>query len=107
MVRIARRSFSYSFLPCHPLLKMALFLFFYLLAVLTLASGKPILIPRQAGEATQDVAQTSFDVAIETLGNTTVRAEITNLGSEGVRLSQRGGILDHVPTKKVIVQGGG
>ncbi|OJJ02235.1 hypothetical protein ASPVEDRAFT_663820 [Aspergillus versicolor CBS 583.65] len=85
---------------------MALFLFFYLLAVLTLASGKPILIPRQAGEATQDVAQPSFDVAIETLGNTTVRAEITNLGSEGVRLSQRGGILDHVPTKKVIVQGG-
>lgn len=86
---------------------MALVLFFYLLAVLTLASGKPIFLPRQAQEAAQDVAQPSFDVTLESLGNTSVKAHITNSGADGVRLVQRGGVLDHAPTKKVTVRGGG
>ncbi|KAL4997977.1 Deuterolysin metalloprotease family-domain-containing protein [Aspergillus recurvatus] len=81
-------------------------LFFHLLAVLTLAAGKPILLPRLAQEAPQDVAEHSFDVTIESLGNSTVKAEVTNTGSEGLRLVQRGGILDQFPTKKVNVKGG-
>ncbi|CEN62020.1 hypothetical protein ASPCAL08662 [Aspergillus calidoustus] len=87
---------------------MALLLFFHLLAVLTLVAGKPILIPRLAQEAASldDAAQTLFDVTLESLGNTTVKAQITNVATEGFRLVQRGGILDHVPTKKVIVKGG-
>ncbi|KAL2822649.1 Deuterolysin metalloprotease family-domain-containing protein [Aspergillus granulosus] len=86
---------------------MALVLFFHLLAVLTLVSGKPILIPRLAQAASQDdTPATLFDVTLESLENTTVKAEITNVGTEGFRLVQRGGILDHVPTKKVIVKGG-
>jgi deuterolysin len=88
---------------------MAFLLFFHLLAVLTLVAGKPILIPRLAQEAASldDAAQTLFDVTLESLGNTTVKAQITNVATEGFRLIQRGGILDHVPTKKVIVKGGG
>ncbi|KAL2871014.1 Deuterolysin metalloprotease family-domain-containing protein [Aspergillus lucknowensis] len=85
---------------------MALVLFIHLLAVLTLVAGKPILIPRLAQEASQDDAQTLFDVTLEFLGNTSVKADITNVGAQGLRLVQRGGILDHVPTKKVIVKGG-
>jgi deuterolysin len=88
---------------------MAFLLFFHLLAVLTLIAGKPILIPRLAQEAASldDAAQTLFDVTLESLGNTTVKAQITNVATEGFRLVQRGGILDHIPTKKVIVKGGG
>ncbi|KAJ0419382.1 Deuterolysin metalloprotease family-domain-containing protein [Aspergillus carlsbadensis] len=87
---------------------MALVLFFHLLAVLTLVAGKPILIPRLAQQAASldDVSQTLFDVTLESLGNTTVKAQVTNVATEGFRLVQRGGILDHVPTKKVIVKGG-
>ncbi|KAL5043365.1 Deuterolysin metalloprotease family-domain-containing protein [Aspergillus fruticulosus] len=81
-------------------------LFFHLLAVLTLAAGKPILLPRLVQEASQDVAEHSFDVTLESLGNSTVKAEVTNTGSEGLRLVQRGGILDQFPTKKVNVKGG-
>ncbi|KAL4820402.1 Deuterolysin metalloprotease family-domain-containing protein [Aspergillus spinulosporus] len=80
--------------------------FFYLLAGLTLAAGKPILLPRLAQEASQDVAEHSFDVTLESLGNSTVKAEITNTGTEGLRLVQRGGILDQFPTRKVNVKGG-
>ncbi|KAL2820992.1 Deuterolysin metalloprotease family-domain-containing protein [Aspergillus cavernicola] len=85
---------------------MALILFFHLLAVLTLASGKPILIPRLGQEVSQDDAQPFFDVMLESLGNTSVKAQVTNVGTQGVRVVQRGGILDHVPTKKVTVHGG-
>ncbi|KAL4810832.1 Deuterolysin metalloprotease family-domain-containing protein [Aspergillus unguis] len=84
---------------------MALVLFFYLLAgLLTLASGKPILLPRLAQEAAQP--SPSFDVHLEALGNTTVKAHVTNLGADGVRIVQRGGVLDKAPTKKVTVTGG-
>ncbi|KAL4945681.1 Deuterolysin metalloprotease family-domain-containing protein [Aspergillus oleicola] len=85
---------------------MALVLFFHLLAVLTLVAGKPILLPRQDQGATQAVASPSFDVMIESLGNTTVKAHVKNLGSDAYRLVQRGDILDHVPTKKVNIAGG-
>ncbi|KAL4866260.1 Deuterolysin metalloprotease family-domain-containing protein [Aspergillus spectabilis] len=85
---------------------MAVVLFFHLLAVLTLASGKPVFFPRQAPEASQVDVQPSFDVSLQYLGNTSVKAQVTNVGNQGVRLVQRGGILDHVPTKKVIVKGG-
>ncbi|KAL2854515.1 Deuterolysin metalloprotease family-domain-containing protein [Aspergillus pseudoustus] len=88
---------------------MALILFFHLLAVLTLVAGKPILIPRlaQAGASLDDAAATTlFDVTIESLGNTTVKAQVTNVGTDSFRLVQRGGILDQMPTKKVIVKGG-
>ncbi|KAL2813518.1 Deuterolysin metalloprotease family-domain-containing protein [Aspergillus granulosus] len=76
-------------------------LFVYLLAALTLASGKPILMSR----LDQDALQLSFDVTLQSLGNTTVQAQVTNLGSEGVRLVRRGGILDPVATKKVTIHG--
>ncbi|KAL3478065.1 Deuterolysin metalloprotease family-domain-containing protein [Aspergillus californicus] len=82
---------------------MAFLLFFQLLAVLTLASGKPILFPRLAQDASLDDAQPSFDVALESLGNTSVKAQITNLGTQGFRVVQRGGLLDQFPTKKVTV----
>ncbi|KAI9370468.1 Deuterolysin metalloprotease family-domain-containing protein [Aspergillus egyptiacus] len=85
---------------------MALVLFFHLLAVLSLASGKPILIPRQAQGASQAVAQPLFDVSLESLGNTTVKAQVMNVGTENLRVVQRGGILDQLPTKKVTVHGG-
>ncbi|KAL4797719.1 Deuterolysin metalloprotease family-domain-containing protein [Aspergillus venezuelensis] len=85
---------------------MALVLFFHLLAVLTLVAGKPILLPRQDQGATQAVASPSFDVTIESLGNTTVKAHVKNLGTDAYRLVQRGDILDHVPTKKVNIAGG-
>ncbi|KAL4911888.1 hypothetical protein BDW62DRAFT_207001 [Aspergillus aurantiobrunneus] len=75
-----------------------LVLFFNLLAVLALAAGKP-LISRQV----QEVSQGSFAVTLQPLGNTTVEARITYLGTEGIRLVWRGGILDHVPTKKVTI----
>ncbi|KAL4973834.1 Deuterolysin metalloprotease family-domain-containing protein [Aspergillus desertorum] len=81
-------------------------LFLHLLAVLTLAAGKPILLPRLAQEASQVVAEHSFEVTLESLGNSTVKAEVTNTGLEGLRLVQRGGILDQFPTKKVNVKGG-
>jgi hypothetical protein len=77
--------------------------FAYLLAGFTLASGKPILMSR----LDQDVSQLSFDVTLLPLGNTTVQAQVTNTGSEGVRLVRRGGILDPVATKKVTIHGGG
>lgn len=93
--------------PRPTLLKMVFVPFFYLLAGLTLASGKPILLPRLAQEASQDVAEHSFDVTLESLGNSTVKAEVTNTGTEGLRLVQRGGILDQFPTRKVNVKGGG
>ncbi|KIA75727.1 hypothetical protein HK57_00462 [Aspergillus ustus] len=76
--------------------------FVYLLAVFTLASGKPVLISR----LDQDASLPSFDVTLQSLGNTTVQAQVTNLGTEGVRLVRRGGILDPVATKKVTIQGG-
>ncbi|KAL4960372.1 Deuterolysin metalloprotease family-domain-containing protein [Aspergillus stella-maris] len=85
---------------------MALVLFFHLLAVLTLVAGKPILLPRQDQGATQAVASPSFDVTIESLGNTTIKAHVKNLGTDAYRLVQRGDILDHVPTKKVNIAGG-
>ncbi|KAL3456772.1 Deuterolysin metalloprotease family-domain-containing protein [Aspergillus heterothallicus] len=86
---------------------MAILLFFHLLAVLTLVAGKPILIPKLAQRASLDDAVTTlFDVTLKPLENTTVKAQVTNIGTEGLRLVQRGGILDHVPTKKVIVKGG-
>ncbi len=79
-------------------------LFVYLLAVFTsLAAGKPILMPRLA----QDASKPSFDVTLESLGDSTVRAAVTNTGNEAVRLVRRGGILDHVATKKVRVDHGG
>ncbi|KAL4903122.1 Deuterolysin metalloprotease family-domain-containing protein [Aspergillus multicolor] len=65
-----------------------------------LAAGKPLSMPRLARQA----AQPSFDVTLEVLGNTTVRAEVTNAGNEEVRLVRRGGILDPLPTKKVTVR---
>ncbi|KAL4929368.1 Deuterolysin metalloprotease family-domain-containing protein [Aspergillus undulatus] len=85
---------------------MAFVLFFHLLAVLTFVSGKPVFLPRQDLGATQDVASPSFDVTIESLGNTSIKAHVTNRGPEEYRLVQRGDILDHVPTKKVHVTGG-
>ncbi|KAL4877621.1 Deuterolysin metalloprotease family-domain-containing protein [Aspergillus karnatakaensis] len=87
---------------------MALFHFVQLLAAVTLASGKPIYLPRQAQEASQVDVRPSFDfdINLELLGNTTVKAQVTNVGTEGVRLVQRGGVLDQAPTKKVIVKGG-
>ncbi|CEN61375.1 hypothetical protein ASPCAL08029 [Aspergillus calidoustus] len=76
--------------------------FAYLLAGLTLASGKPVLMSR----LDQDASQLSFDVTLLPLGNTTVQAQVTNTGSEDVRLVRRGGILDPVATKKVTIHGG-
>ncbi|KAL3466486.1 Deuterolysin metalloprotease family-domain-containing protein [Aspergillus heterothallicus] len=76
--------------------------FVYLLAVFTLASGKPVLISR----LDQDASLPSFDVTLQSLRNTTVQAQVTNLGTESVRLVRRGGILDPVATKKVTVHGG-
>ncbi|KAL2798899.1 Deuterolysin metalloprotease family-domain-containing protein [Aspergillus keveii] len=76
--------------------------FAYLLAGFTLASGKLILMSR----LDQDASQLSFDVTLLPLGNTTVQAQVTNTGSEGVRLVRRGGILDPVATKKVTIHGG-
>lgn len=86
-------------------LNMALsVLFVYLLAVFTsLAAGKPILMPRLA----QDASKPSFDVTLESLGDSAVHAAVTNTGNEAVRLVRRGGILDHIPTNKVRVYHGG
>lgn len=78
-------------------------LFVYLLAVFTsLASGKPILMPRLA----QDASKPSFDVTLRSLGDSTVHAAVTNTGNEAVRLVRRGGILEHIPTNKVKVYHG-
>ncbi|KAL4745312.1 hypothetical protein BDW72DRAFT_59585 [Aspergillus terricola var. indicus] len=65
-----------------------------------LAAGKPFSMPALAREASQP----SFDVTLQVLGNTTVRARVTNLGDDEVRLVRRGGILDPLPTRKVAVQ---
>ncbi|OJJ64728.1 hypothetical protein ASPSYDRAFT_138625, partial [Aspergillus sydowii CBS 593.65] len=54
----------------------------------------------------QDASKPSFDVTLESLGDSTVRAAVTNTGNEAVRLVRRGGILDHVATKKVRVDHG-
>ncbi|RDW79328.1 uncharacterized protein DSM5745_06180 [Aspergillus mulundensis] len=72
----------------------------FLSLLAALAAGKPLSMPRLA----RQTSQPSFDVTLRVLGNTTVKAEVTNVGNEEVRLVRRGGILDPLPTKKVTVQ---
>ncbi|PLB43252.1 hypothetical protein P170DRAFT_441707 [Aspergillus steynii IBT 23096] len=85
--------------------------FFQLFSLLTLAAGKPILFPRQASDAPQvggneGQGQGLVDVKLYSLGNSTVRAHVTNVGNEGLRLVRSGSILDgDHPTKKVAVSG--
>ena len=76
--------------------------------LLTLAAGKPVLIPRQASGAPQDGARNLIDVQLQALGNSTVKAFITNIADENLRVVKRGGLLDNeLPTKKVAVSGSG
>ncbi|KAF7587955.1 hypothetical protein BBP40_006494 [Aspergillus hancockii] len=76
--------------------------------LLTLAAGKPILLPRQASGAPQDGARNLIDVQLQSLGNSTVKAFITNIADEDLRVVKRGGLLDNeLPTKKVVVTGTG
>lgn len=83
---------------------MSFLLFFQLLAFLTLAAGKPVFIPRQVpdtprvGRSLQPV-----DIRLSSLGNTTVKAEVTNVMGEQLRLVKSGGIFDRLPTKKLRV----
>ncbi|PTU20627.1 hypothetical protein P175DRAFT_0436786 [Aspergillus ochraceoroseus IBT 24754] len=86
---------------------MVHFSFFHLLAFFTLASGKPILIPRLAQDVSQGGTQGLFSVSLESLGSTSVKAQVTNVGTNAVRLVQRGGILDQLPTRKVSLKGTG
>ncbi|GMG42827.1 unnamed protein product [Aspergillus oryzae var. brunneus] len=74
--------------------------------LLTLAAGKPILIPRQASGAPQDGARNLIDVQLQSIGNSTIKAFITNIADENLRVVKRGGLLDNeLPTKKVVVSG--
>lgn len=76
--------------------------------LLTLAAGKPILIPRQASGAPQGGASNLIDVQLQSLGNSTIKAFITNIADENLRVVKRGGLLDNdLPTKKVVVSGSG
>ncbi|KAE8423326.1 Deuterolysin metalloprotease family-domain-containing protein [Aspergillus pseudocaelatus] len=76
--------------------------------LLTLAAGKPILIPRQASGAPQGGAGNLIDVQLQSLGNSTIKAFITNIADENLRVVKRGGLLDNeLPTKKVVVSGSG
>ncbi|BAE62042.1 unnamed protein product [Aspergillus oryzae RIB40] len=76
--------------------------------LLTLAAGKPILIPRQASGAPQDGARNLIDVQLQSIGNSTIKAFITNIADENLRVVKRGGLLDNeLPTKKVVVSGSG
>ncbi|KAE8383317.1 Deuterolysin metalloprotease family-domain-containing protein [Aspergillus bertholletiae] len=76
--------------------------------LLTLAAGKPILIPRQASGALPDSARNLIDVQLQSLGNSTIKALITNIADENLRVVKRGGLLDNeLPTKKVVVSGSG
>lgn len=91
--------------------------FFQLFSLLTLAAGKPILFPRQASNAAPQVGsndeglglgqgQELVDVKLYSLGNSTVRAHVTNVGNEGLQFVRSGSILDNDhPTKKVVVSG--
>ncbi|KAL4874931.1 Deuterolysin metalloprotease family-domain-containing protein [Aspergillus karnatakaensis] len=58
-------------------------------------------MPRQA----QDASQPSFDVSLLLLGHTTVKAEVTKVANQTLRLVRRGGILDPVETTKVSIDG--
>ncbi|KAA8647708.1 hypothetical protein EYZ11_005752 [Aspergillus tanneri] len=79
-------------------------LFFQLLPLLTLATGKPVL-PRQASDTPQG-AHDLIDVRLDAIGNSTVKAYITNNGNEDLRFVKSGSILDNDhPTKKVQVTG--
>ncbi|KAE8153546.1 Deuterolysin metalloprotease family-domain-containing protein [Aspergillus avenaceus] len=87
---------------------MSLFQFVQFFGLLTMAAGKPIFLPRQASGAPQDGARNLIDVQLYSLGNSTVKASIINVGDERLRIVKRGGLLDDgLPTKKVAVSGAG
>lgn len=82
--------------------------FYQLLSLLTLAAGKPISFSREVPDVPQagNNGERLVDVKLFTLGNSTVRARVTNVGDEAMRLVKAGSILDDDhPTMKVAVSG--
>ncbi|KAL4894485.1 Deuterolysin metalloprotease family-domain-containing protein [Aspergillus ambiguus] len=81
---------------------MSFLLLFQLLAFLTLAAGKPVFIPRQVPEIPRVGRSLQLvDIKLSPLGNTTVKAEVTNIMNEKLRLVRSGSLFDPLPTRKL------
>lgn len=85
---------------------MSLLFFFQLLSLLLLASGKPVFLPRQAPGGPQAGQNDQFvDIKLSVLGNTTLKAEVTNIATESLHIIKSGSLFDSLPTRKVHIEG--